>query len=112
MQGRYSQKLHLVLGAWALTACAATPISVAVPDALCEVRPVLVEGPRYEGCAVALGGTSLLTCAHVIPSDATEYKVGNVALRRPPIASGPMSDGLQRIANDWTIVAGPEDVEG
>jgi hypothetical protein len=113
MQGRSSQDFLLAIGAWASTACTvSSPLPVAVPDGLREVRPALVEGPRYEGCAVALGGATWLTCAHVIPADATEYKVASVEMRRQPIASGPMSNSLARIANDWTIVAGPEDVDG
>src|SRR5262245_21385646 len=113
MQGCSSQKLLFAISAWSLMACtASSPLPTAVPDGLRDVRPVLVEGPQYEGCALALGGGTWLTCAHVIPADATEYKVANVAMRRQPIASGPRSNGPARIANDWTIVAGPEGVDG
>jgi len=84
---------------------------VVAPWAVRMVGPKLVSGPRNTGCAIVLGAAQILTCAHVIPADASEYKIVNTVVRRRPVASGAGRSATPGFTDDWTVVELPETVE-
>ncbi|MFN9845691.1 MAG: trypsin-like peptidase domain-containing protein [Planctomycetota bacterium] len=110
---RLPRHVALLLLATATAGACSVPARepVVAPSAVLMVRPKLVAGPRNEGCAVVLGAAQILTCAHVIPADASEYTIGNIVVRRRPVASGAGRSAVPRITDDWTVVEMPETMD-